>query len=179
MDVSQYIARTKARTVMETQQLMELIELSKSFNANTKKMFRYCKFAAMNVFSNREDWEVWGDFTNRKQAIDAAYMWSLAFKHKATITIVDNKYRVQVSIWESENSNGDTSILDWNGRQEASGNTWNWLLLLKTNRSIKYTKTLTAAQNPQYVGWRVYKVTDKGLTELEAQYTISRMALLD
>lgn len=83
---------------METQQLMELIELSKSFNANTKKMFRYCKFAAMNVFSNREDWEVWGDFTNRKQAIDAAYMWSLAFKHKATITIVDNKYRVQVSI---------------------------------------------------------------------------------
>lgn len=50
---------------------------------------------------------------------------------------------------------------------------------LKTNRSIKYTETLTAEQNPQYAGWRVYKVTDKGLTELEAQYTISRMALLD
>ena len=52
-------------------------------------------------------------------------------------------------------------------------------LTLKTNRSIQFVRTVTAAQNPRYAGWNDYYVTDRGLEMLQQEYTISRRVLLD
>lgn len=53
---------------------------------------------------------------------------------------------------------------------------------LPTNRSIQFNKTYTerdlGAGDPR-IGWRIYRVTDRGLKLLEEQYTISRKVLLD
>jgi hypothetical protein len=55
-------------------------------------------------------------------------------------------------------------------------------LTLKTGRSIRFEKTYTEKElikGSYKVGWNLYYVTNNGLEMLEAQYSISREALLD
>jgi hypothetical protein len=75
-----------------------LIAISKKFANDTTKQFRSCRFASMNIYGARQDWEVWGIFTNKKEALSAATAWAIAFKSKINFNVVENKYRVSVKI---------------------------------------------------------------------------------
>jgi len=74
----------------------QLKEAAKTFYPETKKMFKSCSFACINVddFAFRG---VWGDFTSLKQAKAALMMWRIAFKGSATLDIVGNKYRASIN----------------------------------------------------------------------------------
>lgn len=68
-------------------------EMTAKFGEETKKMFKSCKYAYANI----EYGNVWGDFTSKKQALEAARMWMVAFKtNKVTIRIEGKAYRAVV-----------------------------------------------------------------------------------
>lgn len=63
------------------------------FGEETMKMFKSCKYAYANV----EYGNIWGDFTNKKQAVQAARMWMIAFKtNKVELKVEGSAYRVAV-----------------------------------------------------------------------------------
>ena len=67
--------------------------LVEKFGEETKKMFKSCKYA----FANIEYGNVWGDFTSKKQAVEAAKMWMIAFKtNKVELKVEGKAYRVAV-----------------------------------------------------------------------------------
>lgn len=71
---------------------IEQKELVNNFYNETKKMFKSCKYACVNVGEN-----VWGDFTSKKQAIAALFAWSRAFKGTPNIRIEGKAFRVTVT----------------------------------------------------------------------------------
>lgn len=76
--------------------ISQLKESAKSFYPETKKVFKSCTFACINVdeFAFRG---VWGDFKSLKQAKEALMMWRIAFNCSAEINIVGNKYRASIN----------------------------------------------------------------------------------
>lgn len=76
----------------------ELLNMAKTFDTETKKMFTSCKFAALNVYGPRQNWEAWGDFTSEKQAIEAGKMWARAFRKGVKFEVNGRVYRVIASV---------------------------------------------------------------------------------
>jgi hypothetical protein len=69
------------------------------FDAMTKQVYPSCRFAALNVWTPRSDWEVWGDFTSCIDAIQAAKQWQSVYRADFhSLEIVSGYYRVAVSI---------------------------------------------------------------------------------
>lgn len=75
--------------------LIELQEKAKTFELETKKMFKGCVRAYLNVDSF-EFYGVWGDFKTKKQAIDCGKLWAMAFKKPLQAKVVDGLYRVSI-----------------------------------------------------------------------------------
>jgi len=75
----------------------ELKESAKNFFQETKKMFKSCTWACVNV-DDFNFYGVWGDFKNRKDALAALSMWAKAFKGgKVEAKAFEGKFRVSVS----------------------------------------------------------------------------------
>ena len=71
-----------------------------NFGAETKKMFSSCKYAFANLQANIGDRNVWGDFTSKKQAKEAAQMWMMAFAKfslKLEAKVEGKAYRIAVT----------------------------------------------------------------------------------
>ena len=79
---------------------MNTNEITKNFFIETKKMFSSCKYAFANIEEMPEGMRnVWGDFTSKKQAKEAARMWMMAFAKfspKLEAKIEGNAYRIAV-----------------------------------------------------------------------------------
>ena len=75
----------------------KLKEESKTFFQETKKIFKSCTFACVNV----DDFGlhgVWGDFKKRKEAIEFLTMIARTFKGgKPEAKVFEGKYRVSIS----------------------------------------------------------------------------------
>ena len=72
-----------------------------NFNKKTKEMFSTCKFAAANIENMPAGMRnVWGDFTSKKQARQAATMWMIAFREfspKFDAKVEGSAYRISVT----------------------------------------------------------------------------------
>lgn len=75
--------------------LEKLKKEAKKFDTETKKMFKSCVFAAMNVDHNGLI-DMWGDFKNRKDAESAINMWGLIPNKGISSRIVGKCYRITV-----------------------------------------------------------------------------------
>lgn len=76
----------------------DLLATAKTFDAETKKMFKSCKFAALNVSGPRDSWTAWGDFKRRADAQSAISMWGLAFRKGVTVSVEGKYYRVVAKV---------------------------------------------------------------------------------
>jgi hypothetical protein len=76
----------------------ELQTAATTFHAETKAMFHSCKFAALNIYGARADWEAWGDFSRKSEAIQAGRMWARAFGKGVSIAVVDGRFRVTAGV---------------------------------------------------------------------------------
>ena len=75
----------------------ELKEFAKTFFQETKKLFKSCTWACVNV-DDFNFYGVLGYFTNRKDALGAISMWAKAFKGgKVEAKVFEGKFRVSVS----------------------------------------------------------------------------------
>lgn len=76
------------------------VTATSDFNQETKRMFSTCKFAAANIVGMPAGMRnVWGDFTSKKQATEAASMWMKTFQQfspKLEAKIVGKAYRIAV-----------------------------------------------------------------------------------
>jgi hypothetical protein len=77
--------------------LAKLKEEAKTFEEKTKKMFKSCKTAVLNV-DDYSFYGVWGDFTSKKETKEVAIAWGRAFKRVPNIEVKGKCYRVSVDI---------------------------------------------------------------------------------
>ncbi len=88
----------KTIEIMETKKeiLAYFKEKGKTFFADTKKHFKSCTFACINV----DDYElrsIWGDFKTKKDAIAVIRLWSRVFKsNEVECVIFEGKYRISI-----------------------------------------------------------------------------------
>ncbi len=76
---------------------IELKEAAKTFFQETKKIFKSCTFACVNV-DDFAFYGVWGDFKTKKDAAGALQAWAKAFKGGTPEAVVfEGNYRVSVS----------------------------------------------------------------------------------
>ena len=74
--------------------------MTSDFYSKTQKMFKSCKRAFANIEAVEGSRSVWGDFTSRKQAAEAANMWMMAFREfspKLEAKVEGKAYRVAVT----------------------------------------------------------------------------------
>ena len=74
-------------------------QLVSDFYPQTKKVFKSCKFATVNLFEDSIS-DVWGDFSKRADAVEAVKMWSIAFRElngKVAARVEGRCYRVSIT----------------------------------------------------------------------------------
>lgn len=77
--------------------LAELKEMGKTFFVDTKKQFKSCSFACVNV-DDYNLYNIWGDFKSRKDAVEVIKLWGRIFKSgKIESEIFEGKYRISVN----------------------------------------------------------------------------------
>jgi hypothetical protein len=76
----------------------ELHTAAATFYAETKVMFPSCKFAALNIYGARADWEAWGDFRLKSEALQCGRLWARTFGKGYGVAVVEGRYRVTAGV---------------------------------------------------------------------------------